>query len=214
MKFNLLDFFLPRETRFFSYMLDQAQCFVDAAHIFKDLVTNLDTLPEDQKKLKLLVIKELEQNADTIEKKIIDQLNQTFITPIDREDIHDLAVKIDRTIDILNNLAKKFDIYKIKKLPEKVNKFTDIILTIGQLMVQLMKEFDHSKNVETIQSQMHILENEADDLFSNCIAELFDSKVDPIDVIRFKDIYESMENIVDSVDYVGKIVRGIKVKQA
>jgi uncharacterized protein Yka (UPF0111/DUF47 family) len=81
-------------------------------------------------------------------------------------------------------------------------------------MVQLMKEFDNSKNVEKIQAQMHILENEADDLFSNCIAELFDSKVDPIDVIRFKDIYESMENIVDSVDYVGKIVRGIKVKQA
>ncbi|MDD5455456.1 MAG: DUF47 family protein [Candidatus Margulisbacteria bacterium] len=214
MKFNIFDFLLPRETKFFHYMLDHANCFAEASVLFRDLLANLETMKEDEKKLLLLSIKECESRGDSIEKKMIDELNQTFITPIDREDIHTLAIKLDRAIDILNNLAKKIDIYKINKVPSNANKFADIIIAIGQLMVLLIKELENKRNVEQIQVKMHFLENEADDLFHTSIAELFSLKHAPIDIIRYKELYEHLESIVDAVDYVGKIIRGIKVKQA
>ena len=214
MKFNIFDFLLPRETKFFHYMLDHANCFAEASVIFRELIAGLEQMTEDEKKLKILSIKECEGRGDSIEKKMIDELNQTFITPIDREDIHTLAIKIDRAIDILNNLAKKIDIYKITKAPSNALKFADIIVTIGQLMTILIKELESKKNVEQIQAKMHILENEADDLFHSSMAELFSLKHAPIDIIRYKELYEHLESIVDAVDYVGKIIRGIKVKQA
>ncbi len=214
MKFKLLDFLLPRETKFFKYMNDQATCFVEAAIIFRELMTHLEQSRDDEKKLKVLAIKECEMRGDAIEKQMIDELYQTFITPIDREDIHTLAIKIDRAIDILYNLAKKIEIYKLEKITPNILIFTDIIVSIGQLMVQLVKELEANSNVQQIQAKMHILENEADDLFQICMAELFNKKMDPVDIIRLKEVIEHLENVVDSVDYVGKIIRGIKVKQA
>ncbi len=195
-------------------MLAQSNCFVEASIIFRELMTDLEVLSEDEKKLKILSIRECELRGDSIEKEMIDELNMTFITPIDREDIHTLAVKIDKAIDILNSLAKKIDIYSITKVPKDVIKFTDIIVAIGHLMVKLVQELENKKYVEQIQTKMHILENEADDLFHACVADLFSSKHNPIDIIRYKELFEHLESVVDAIDYVGKIIRGIKVKQA
>ena len=195
-------------------MLEQAHCFTEASYVFRDLLTNFEKLSEDEKKQKMLSIKECELRGDNIEKRMLDDLNQTFITPIDREDIHNLAVNIDRSMDILNNLTQKISIYQIKKLPAHVDKFTDIIVAIGQLMSSLIKELQDKTDVEQIQTKMHMLENESDDLFHTCIAELFSKKTDPVDIIRYKELYEHLESVVDSVDYIGKIIRGIKIKQA
>ena len=214
MKFNILDFLLPRETKFFHYMTEQGNCFYEAAVVFQDLMKRFQEISPAEKKLSLLTIKECEMRGDNIEKKIIDELNQTFITPIDREDIHTLAVKIDRAIDILNNLAKKIDIYNVTKPPKNTDRFCNIIVAIGTLMNDLMKNMESKKDIDQIQAKMHILENEADDLFHEAIAELFSMQHNALDIIRYKEIYEHLESIVDAVDYVGKIVRGIKVKQA
>lgn len=213
MGFNIFDFLLPRETKFFTYMLQQVDCFVVASIAFKELVYHIEELKDDDFKKKIMLINDCEERGDIIERKIIDELNETFITPLDREDIHTLAINIDRTTDILNSISRKLEIYQIHQLPSNVCKFADLIVIMGEMMRSIMEELKGKRNIDPIQTKMHELENEADELFHQCMAELFSLTYDPVDIIRFKEVYEHLENVIDAVDYIGKLVRGIKVKQ-
>ncbi len=213
MKLNLLDILLPRETKFFTYFTEQVDVFVEGSKLFKKLVTNLDTLSEEEIRNSLAEIKECELRGDAVEQKIITELHQTFITPIDREDIHTMAINIDRCLDILNSVSRKIDIYSIRKVPANVRRFADIIVEMAEEMGRLVKALRNLKDVSEVSKKMHLLENKADELFHQSMAELFKDNVDPIDVIRLKELYEHLESVVDCSDYIGKLVRGVAVKQ-
>ncbi len=214
MKFNILDFLLPREVKFFKYMNSQAETFIESCEVFKKMVSNIDTSSEDEKKNMILRINELEQKGDDIEHLIIDELHKTFITPLDREDIHLIAINIDKSLDILNSIARKFEIYGIKKVPVNVCRFADVIVEISIELRNLFTALEKKENVNEIVRKMHELENKADTLFYTSVAELFSNgKHSPIEIIKFKEIFEHLESVVDSVDFIGKIVRGIAVKQ-
>ena len=213
MKLNLLDILLPRETKFFTYFTEQVDVFVEGSKLFKKLVTNLDMLSEAEIRNSLAEIKECELRGDAVEQKIITELRQTFITPIDREDIHTMAINIDRCLDILNSVSRKIDIYSIRKVPANVRRFADIIVEMAEEMGRLVKALRNLKDVSEVSKKMHLLENKADELFHQSMAELFKDHVDPIDVIRLKELYEHLESVVDCADYIGKLVRGVAVKQ-
>ncbi len=213
MKLNLLDILLPRETKFFTYFTEQVDVFVEGSKLFKKLVTNLDTLSEEEIRNSLAEIKECELRGDAVEQKIITELHQTFITPIDREDIHTMAINIDRCLDILNSVSRKIDIYSIRKVPANVRRFADVIVEIAEEMGRLVKALRNLKDVSEVSKKMHLLENKADELFHQSMAELFKDNMDPIDVIRLKELYEHLESVVDCADYIGKLVRGVAVKQ-
>jgi uncharacterized protein len=212
MGFNLFDLLLPRETKFFKYMDQQTEYLVKGCTTFKDLVSKIETLSEDAIKKELLVIKDCESNADLVERTIIEELHKTFITPIDREDIHTLAINVDRALDILNSISRKVEIYNIRQVPANVWKFADIIVKIALKMGEVVGMLKSHKSIEVPVRDMHELENEADELFHVSMAELFNEK-DPIHIIKFKEMYEHLESVVDAIDYVGKLVRGIRVKQ-
>lgn len=212
MGFNLFDLLLPRETKFFKYMEQQVEYLNKGCTTFKELVSDIETLSEDEIKKDLLVIKDCESNGDLVERTIIEELHKTFITPIDREDIHTLAINVDRALDILNSISRKIEIYNIRKVPANVWKFADIIVKISVRMGEVVSTLKTHKSIEGPVREMHGLENEADELFHVSMAELFNEK-DPIHIIKFKEVYEHLESVVDAIDYVGKLVRGIKVKQ-
>jgi len=212
MGFNLLDLLLPRETKFFTYMEQQVGFLEKGCLTFKELVGKIETLSEDAIKKELLVIKDCEQNGDVVERTIIEELNKTFITPIDREDIHTLAINVDRALDILNSISRKIEIYQIRHVPANVWKFADIIVKIAAEMNNAVRMLKTHKSIKDVADRMHELEIEADELFHESMAELFKEK-DPIHIIKFKEMYEHLENVVDAIDYVGKLIRGIKVKQ-
>jgi hypothetical protein len=212
MGFNLLDLLLPRETKFFTYMEQQVGFLEKGCFTFKELVGKIETLSEDGIKKELLVIKDCEQNGDVVERTIIEELNKTFITPIDREDIHTLAINVDRALDILNSISRKIEIYQIRHVPANVWKFADIIVKIAAEMNNAVRMLKTHKSIKDVADRMHELEIEADELFHVSMAELFKEK-DPIHIIKFKEMYEHLENVVDAIDYVGKLIRGIKVKQ-
>jgi uncharacterized protein Yka (UPF0111/DUF47 family) len=194
-------------------MSDQQNVFVRRPWFFKEMVYHIEELNGDEIRKKWMVIKDCELRGDNIERRIIDELENTFITPIDREDIHNLAINIDRTIDILNSITRKIEVYHLHKLPSNVCKFADIIVAMGQLMKQVISNLKNKSEIDSVQSKMHNLENDADDLFHACMAELFKDDYSPVDIIRLKEVYEHLESVTDAVDYVGKMVRGIKVKQ-
>jgi uncharacterized protein len=212
MKFNLLDILLPREMKFYDYFSQQANLLLEGGRTFKNLIMNIETISDTELKTALRVINEFEQRGDTVETKIIDELHKTFITPIDREDIHTIAISIDRALDILNSISRKIEIYSIRKVPVNVCKFAEIMVTISESMQMLVDDLRHRKKVEKITERMHTLENDADDLFHLSMAELFQGAYSPVEIIKYKELYEHLESAIDSVDYIGKLIRGISVK--
>lgn len=213
MGFNLLDLLLPRETKFFGYMNEQVDLLAKSSGIFKDLVENINTLSNYQIKEKLTLIKECETKGDEVEHEILDALNKTFITPIDREDIHTLAISIDRALDILNSISRKIEIYNITQVPLNVCKFAAIIVAITEQMKISILKLQKKASLNEVIGRIHDLENEADELFHKSMAELFDGEHDVVNIIKFKEFYEQLETVVDVIDYVGKLIRGITVKQ-
>jgi hypothetical protein len=213
MKFNILDLLLPRETKFYTYMNEQAEIFIKGCLVFKNLVLNLDAMNKEAIKNDLAKINQYEQEGDDIEHHIIAELHKTFITPLDREDIHLIAINLDKSLDILNSISRKMDIYGIYKVPSNVCKFADVIVEIALELRNLFSALKEKENINPIVKRMHELENKADSLFYTSVAELFHQNYGAVDIIKFKEVYEHLESIVDSVDFVGKIVRGIVVKQ-
>jgi len=212
MKFNPLDILLPRETKFYGYMREQADVFVAGCHTFKSLVANIENMSEEEIRKKLAEIKECEFRGDEVEHRVIDELHKTFITPIDREDIHAITINIDRALDILNSISQKFEIYQIRSVPANVCKFADVIVEMAVELRFLMKALAEKGDIMVHVEKLHALENTADHLFHWSIAELFDGKHNPIDIIKFKEVYEHLENSLDAMDGIGKLVRGIKCK--
>jgi uncharacterized protein Yka (UPF0111/DUF47 family) len=212
MRFNLLDLLLPRETKFYNYLDEQVDALIDGCRTFGSLLNAIESIDEELFRQKIAAIKDYELKADAIERRIIDELHKTFITPIDREDIHHMTINIDKSLDILNSIARKFDIYSIRKVPANVCAFSSVICEISSQLKPLLLTLKRKGNIHETVEKMHTLENRADDLFHQGMADLFRGKYTPLDVIKFKEVYEHLENIVDSIDFIGKIVRGIMVK--
>ncbi len=212
MKFNPLDILLPRETKFYHYLNQQVDIFIEGGRSFKEFVVNIEKFSDDEFKNKILIVKEYEHKGDSVERRIIDELHKTFITPFDREDIHTITINIDKALDILNSITQKFEIYHIRKVPENVCKFADLIIEMALVLQKLMKALETKGDIMVHADKLHSLENTADHLFHWSMAELFDGQHNPIDVLKFKEVYEHLENCVDAIDYIGKLVRGVVVK--
>lgn len=212
MKFRIFDLLLPRETHFYTYMQDLADILIEGANSFKDFIARFETLSEAEIHVNLAKIKDCELKGDAAEMKIIDELHQTFITPLDREDIHSIAIGIDRGLDILNSISQKFEVYNIRSFPPNVSSFAVLISDIAMQIKPLLTALEKRRDINKVVDDIHSIENKADYLFHLSMADLFSGKYTAVDVIRLKDVYEHMESCIDSLDYIGKVVRGIVVK--
>lgn len=212
---SLLDVLLPREVEFFTYLNDQMDVLCQTCQLFEELVTNIEKMSEKELQEKLSEIKDLESKGDKIEMMVIDKLHTTFITPIDREDIHTIVLDVDHAIDIINSAAQKIKMYNIRKIPKNVIKFSKIIVEASSELRKLIKHLADKDALHEIQRQVsliHHLENRADELFYSSMADLFSGDKNAVEVIKFKELYEHLENAVDSFHWVSKLIRGIVVK--
>jgi len=215
MGFNLLDLLLPRETKFFSLLEQMSELLVLSTKAFHDLVIQIEVLNDDEILKRLLIIKECEQQGDRLEVKILDELDRTFITPIDREDIQTLTLQIDKALDILNSISRRVEMYKIKSVTTNTCKFASILVEITGLANELIQDLKSRKDVKARVETMHKLENDSDLLFHESMAELFSDReqAQTIGMTMNKEMYEHLETAVDSIDYLGKLIRGIRMKQ-
>ncbi|HSQ41413.1 MAG TPA: DUF47 family protein, partial [Fibrobacteraceae bacterium] len=185
MGFNLLDLLLPRETKFYNYMNKHIDFLVQGANAFQDLASQIENLSVEEIKNKIAGIKTCESEMDRVETSIIEALQTTFITPLDREDIHTLAIQVDRAMDMINAIARKIEIYDLRALPPNVKKFSDLIVTMARGLREILHLLETRKHVKTECERMHKLENDCDDLFHASLAELFKSNTSPLEVIKF-----------------------------
>ena len=201
---------IPREVKFFDLFDQQAQNIIKASQLLRELVNNFADA-----RAKAHAIKEVEHQGDLITHEIVRKLNTTFITPIDREDIHDLATRLDDVIDFIEAVAERLVVYRIKEITSACRAMADVIVQISlatDRTIKCLRTLDPGFHEHTV--EVNRLENSADNLLRDSLAALFEENGDPIEVIKWKEIYETMETVTDRCEDVANVIEGIILKMA
>lgn len=204
--------FLPNEFNFFDLFAEQADHAVEAANLFKELVSKGAIEEASLKK-----IQDIEHQGDEATHAIIEQLNKTFITPFDREDIHALTKELDDVIDMINTIVSRLKIYKISHVDKHLVEFASVIQESVCAVAHAVKGLRNLKNSKSIIEsfvEVNRLENVGDSMRDSVLAELFENEKDPIAVIKWKEIYQDAETVLDICEDVAHVVESILVKQA
>jgi hypothetical protein len=205
--------FLPREFNFYNLFEKQAVCAIDAAVNFRELVANPAIL--DEKSLQKM--HDLEHRGDELAHEILSQLDKTFITPFDREDIHSLAKELDDIIDMLYTITNRMRTYKIAGADKNLMKFSAVIEESVRAVACAVKGLRNTKNLKAVKEscvEVNRLENVGDTMRDEMLAKLFETSKDPIDIIKRKEIYQDAETVLDICEDVAHMVQSILVKQA
>jgi uncharacterized protein len=204
--FNLI----PREVRFFEQFEQQSANIKRAAGFLHELIYNFADA-----RAKAHAIKEVEHEADVITHEIVKRLNTTFITPIDREDIYALASRLDDVVDFIEAAAERLVVYHIKEPTSDCRAFADVIVKIADATdraVKCLRTLDAGYHAHSV--EVNRLENEADVLLRNSLAAMFEENPDPIDIIKWKEVYETLEIVTDRCEDVANVIEGIILKMA
>jgi uncharacterized protein len=201
---------LPREEKFFDLFEQQAGHIVSASRVLEEM-----TLEYGSAKEKAERVKDLEHAGDTLTHEIVRRLNTTFVTPIDREDIYALGCRLDDVLDLIDAVADRLLIYKIEAPTEGCIALAKIIVKTAEetdravRCLRTLSPFYHKHAVE-----VNRLENEADRLLRDQLAALFEGAKDAIEVIKWKELYETMESVTDRCEDVVNVIEGIVLKMA
>ncbi len=201
---------VPRDEKFFDLFEQQAVHIVSAARTLAELTQDFGTA-EDRARH----IKDLEHAGDTLTHEVVRRLNTTFVTPIDREDVYALACRLDDVLDLIDAVAGRLVLYRIGKP-------TDGCLALAGIIVKAAEETDRAvRCLRTLSPFYHKhavevnrLENEADRLLREELAALFEQETNPIAVIKWKELYETMEAVTDRCEDVVNVIEGIVLKMA
>jgi len=201
---------LPRDENFFDLFEQQAGLIVSASRVLEEL-----TLDYPSAQAKVQQIRDIEHAGDAVTHEVVRRLNTTFVTPIDREDIYALASRLDDVLDLIDAVADRLLIYKIKNP-------TDGCLAMAKIIVKTTEETDRAvRCLRTLSPlyqkhsiEVNRLENEADRLLRDELAALFEGGTDAIEVIKWKELYETMEAVTDRCEDVLNVIEGITLKMA
>ena len=204
--------FIPREEKFFELFEGSAQKMVKAAQKLKELVDTWENVEE-----KVNEITELEHEGDRITHQILEQLNRTFVTPFDREDISLLAHTLDDVTDFIHHAADAMFIYKVSQPSQSARELADIIvqaaIEVAMAMPQLRRRAEFNQILERC-VEMNRLENVADQVFRSAMGELFDDTTDIREIIKWREIYEHVESATDRCEDVANVLEGVVLKHA
>ena len=203
---------LPRDEEFFDLFEQVAKRCHEAAGHLKDLFSG----KSEKWAYSIEAIKRLEHECDNITHEVVNRLDRTFITPIDREDIHLLSSDLDDVIDRIDGTARRVQIFKLTEPPaEGVLGLTDVILRITEVITQAVGKLrnDHQAVINySIQAKK--LEEEGDALYQDILARLFETEKDPIRLIKWKEIYDNLETTIDQAEDVANDLESIALKHA
>jgi len=155
-----------------------------------------------------------EQEGDRITHDIIQRLNQTFVTPIDREDIYALSSALDDIVDYTEEVADYLGLYKIEAPMQQAQDLAEVLHLASRQISEALPRLRGFKDLSHYTVEINRLENDGDRIVREAIASLFDNGIDPMVVIRWKDIFERLENAIDSTERVANIIEGIVIKNS
>jgi uncharacterized protein len=202
---------LPREISFIDLFEKQVNCAVDASLLFKDMISK-GVVSQDA----LSKMQGIEHAGDEAAHTIIDYLNKTFITPFDREDIYQLVKEMDDITDMIYTIVNRLKVYKITNFDKKLAEFASTIDSSVTAVAYAVKNLnDKKKHQAVIDSCIEVnrLENVGDALRDQALGDLFENEKNPIEVIKWKEIYQDAETVLDICEDVAHIIESILVKQ-
>jgi uncharacterized protein len=186
---------LPKDVRFFDLFTADGENLQAAAHRLHEMVTSFDRLGE-----RVAEIQVLEKRGDDIDREISQRLEDAFITPFDREDIHELTVRLDDVVDGIQATAETFVIYGVDRPTEEAIDLARILADQSDQLIEALRKLDGLKGLDPHLAAVHDLEHEADTLSRAAVARLFRDGSDPLEVIKWRDIYREMENAIDAAE--------------
>jgi len=200
---------LPRDSAFFELFVEAGQNALHAARLLDEM---MGTWP-DAGGLGRDILK-AEQEGDRITHDIVQRLNHTFVTPIDREDIYGLATQMDDIVDYTEEAADFLGLYKIEAPMEQAGALTKVLVASCEQLAEALEFLRNFKGLEKYWIEIHRLENEGDRISRDAVASLFSNGIDPMVVIRWKDIFAVLENATDATETAAQILEGIVIKNS
>lgn len=201
---------LPKDTRFFDLWEAIAHHVVQSA-------VHLQTLIKEHPRIDgpLQLIRNEEHEADKLSHEALDRLDRTFITPFDREDIHELIGKLDDIVDAIDALAKRFPLFHVDKVPPVFAQQADVLLKATRAVEEAVKRLRKSRKLSELSQhliEIHSLESLGDDNHHAAMSALFGGNVEPIQVIKWKELYDYIEEAIDGCEDVGNVLERIVLK--
>ena len=199
----------PREREFFDLFEKASGNLLRAAALLEQM---LEAYPDRSGLARDILI--CEQEGDRITHDIIQRLNQTFVTPIDREDIYALASALDDVVDYTEEVADYLGLYKIEAPMEQAQQLARVLHQASREVSKAIPRLRGFKDISHYTVEINRLENDGDRITREAVASLFDDGIDPMVVIRWKDIFERLENAIDATEHVANIMEGIAIKNS
>lgn len=198
---------IPKDTSFFQMFSVMSANLITGARTLVDLFEDYREVPK-----KIEEVARIEHDCDELTHGILTQLNQTFITPLDREDIHQLASKLDDVVDFIHVACTRISMYRITTPPPAAGKLARIILMQSEELQKAVSLLQKNGNILAHCVEINRLENEADAVAQQAIATLFDHEKDPINLIRIKELIESLERATDKAEDVADVLETVVLK--
>ncbi len=205
---------LPKENQFFELFTSNVKNIQEGA---ADLRKLLDAKTISERKILIKKIEDAEHRGDQITHDIFNDLSKTFVTPIDREDIHSLAAELDDILDLMEDVAVKTSLYEIEYFPSEFRDLTDTLIRAVEdlgIAVPLLNNMKNVKEILRACEHVNTCENAGDDIYHNAIARLFQEQKDPIMLIKLKEILSDIEEAIDKCEHVANLIEGVVVKYA
>lgn len=203
---------IPKEEKFFDLFDELANKIEDGGELFLDMVEHYE-----YSEPKIVRLKEMEHEADAITHKTYEKMHKTFLTPLDREDIYDLVNKMDSILDMIEASAARMFLYKVKVPAKEIIEQAKILNKSIKKVKQIVNAMRNMKNAKMIIDscvEINTLENEGDIIMRMTMTRLFEQEKDPIELIKWKEIFERIEEAIDVCEDVANIVEGIVLKHA
>jgi hypothetical protein len=207
MKFN----FIPKEESFFDLFEKASNNLLSAGKLLEYTMQNFEQFIDSARKME-----RLEHDGDQIVHEIMARLNRTFITPLDREDIHQLASSLDDVLDFIEATTERFVLYKIKSVTPHAKELAPVITKQIEEIHYVLPQLRHMRHQDIIKHCIEInrLENTGDRILRDAVASLFDRQENSLEVMKWREIYELLEAATDKCEDVANVVEGIFLKNA
>lgn len=202
---------IPKEEQFFKLFKEMTTNIIEGATILKDMLDRFEDPMESQRR-----IKEIEHRGDALTHTVIQKLNKTFITPLDREDVYSLASKLDDILDLIDASAQRFIMYNVDRSTPDAKSLAYLILQGCHVVDKAVSRLGSKSNDQIFECcvEINAIENEADRVSREAIGRLFDEEKNPIDLLKWKEIYETLEKATDKCEDVANILESVVVKNA
>ncbi|HAM39943.1 MAG: phosphate transport regulator [Omnitrophica WOR_2 bacterium RIFCSPLOWO2_02_FULL_63_16] len=202
---------IPKDESFFDLFEQQAAILLEASGVLVEATERFETLAANAKRLE-----RLEHDGDQLTHELMAKLNRTFITPFDREDIHQLVAALDDVLDLMEAVTERFILFKVQQIMAPAKEIAKVIQQQAQEIHRVIPKLRHMRHEQIMPHCIEInrLENVGDRLLRDAFAALFDGSPDPIAVIKWRELYELLETATDKGEDVANTIEGIVLKNA